>query len=56
MSKRAAEMLKEDIQFMGPVRLREVEDAQQRVVAVIRQLEDTGEIIIARGGESEVIV
>lgn len=56
MSKRAGEMLKEDIEFMGPVRLREVEEAQQRIVTVIRQLEDTGEIIIARGGESEVIV
>ena len=56
MSKRAAQMLKEDIEFMGPVRLREVEDAQQRIVNVIRQLEDSGEIIIARGGEGEVIV
>nr|WP_264357613.1 FliG C-terminal domain-containing protein [Halothermothrix orenii] len=49
-------MLKEDIQYMGPVRLREVEEAQQRIVNVIRQLEDSGEIVIARGGESEVIV
>lgn len=56
MSKRAAQMLKEDIEFMGPVRLREVEDAQQRIVNVIRQLEDSGEIIIARGGEGEVVV
>lgn len=56
MSKRAAEMLKEDMEFMGPVRLREVEEAQQRVVNVIRELEESGEIVIARGGESEVIV
>ena len=56
MSKRAAQMLKEDMDYMGPVRLREVEDAQQRIVNVIRQLEDSGEIIIARGGEGEVIV
>ncbi|MEJ6950213.1 flagellar motor switch protein FliG [Natronospora cellulosivora (SeqCode)] len=56
MSKRAADMLKEDIEFMGPVRLREVEEAQQRIVTVIRQLEDSGEIVVARGGESEVIV
>lgn len=56
MSKRAAQMLKEDMEYMGPVRLREVEDAQQRIVNVIRQLEDSGEIIIARGGEGEVIV
>ncbi len=55
-SKRAAEMLKEDIEFMGPVRLREVEEAQQRIVNVIRQLEDSGEIVVARGGESEIIV
>lgn len=56
MSKRASQMLKEDIDYMGPVRLREVEDAQQRIVNVIRQLEDSGEIVIARGGEGEVIV
>lgn len=56
MSKRAADMLKEDIEFMGPVRLSEVEEAQQRIVNIIRQLEESGEIVIARGGESEVIV
>lgn len=56
MSKRASEMLKEDIEFMGPVRLRDIEEAQQRVVAVIRRLEDAGEIVIARGGEDEFVV
>lgn len=56
MSQRAEEMLKEDMDYMGPVRLREVEEAQQRVVNVIRQLEENGEIIIARGGESEMVV
>ncbi len=56
MSDRAAEMLKEDLEYMGPVRLREVEEAQQRIVNVIRELEDSGEIVIARGGESEVVV
>ncbi len=56
MSQRAAEMLKEDIEYMGPVRLREVEEAQQRIVGIIRSLEDSGEIVIARGGESEVVV
>ncbi|SDD11404.1 flagellar motor switch protein FliG [Halanaerobium congolense] len=56
MSQRAAEMLEEDIEFMGPVRIREVEDAQQRIVNVIRELEESGEIVIARGGEGEVIV
>ncbi len=56
MSNRAAKMLKEDIDFMGPVRLREVEEAQQNIVNEIRRLEDAGEIIIARGGGGEVVV
>lgn len=56
ISKRAAEMLKEDMDYMGPVRLRDIEETQQRIVAIIRRLEDTGEIVIARGGEDVVIV
>ena len=56
MSTRAADMLREDIEFMGPVRLRDVEEAQQRVVNIIRRLEETGEIVVARGGGDEVIV
>ena len=56
MSKRAGDMLREDIEYMGPVRLRDVEEAQQRVVSTIRRLEETGEIIISRGGEDEVVV
>ncbi len=56
MSTRAADMLREEIQFMGPVRLRDVEDAQQRIVNIIRRLEDAGEIVVARGGGDEVIV
>jgi len=56
MSDRAAEMLKEDIEFMGPVRLRIVEDAQQRIVNIVRRLDDSGEIIISRGKEDEVLV
>ncbi|MFZ5753989.1 MAG: flagellar motor switch protein FliG [Bacillota bacterium] len=56
MSKRAAEMLDEDIAFLGPVRLRDVEEAQQRIVNVIRRLEEAGEIIISRGGGDELIV
>ncbi len=55
ISKRAAEMLKEEIEFMGPVRLRDVEEAQQRIVAVVRQLDETGEITLARGGEDAII-
>ncbi|MEW5919746.1 MAG: flagellar motor switch protein FliG [Bacillota bacterium] len=55
ISKRAAEMLKEDLDFMGPVRLREVEESQQRIVGVIRRLDEAGEIIISRGGEDAII-
>lgn len=56
VSKRQAEMLQEDLQYMGPVRLRDVEEAQQKIVAIIRKLEDAGEIIISRGGGDEIIV
>jgi flagellar motor switch protein FliG len=56
MSKRAASMLKEDMEFMGPVRLKDVEEAQQKIVSIIRHLEDTGEIVIARAGEDELVV
>lgn len=56
VSKRQAESLAEAIELLGPVRLREVEDAQQRVVAVIRRLEDEGEIVVSRGGVDEVVV
>jgi flagellar motor switch protein FliG len=56
ISKRAAEMLQEDLEFMGPVRLREVEEAQQRIVAIIRRLDESGEIIISRGGEDAIVV
>ncbi|HXG24547.1 MAG TPA: flagellar motor switch protein FliG [Chthonomonadales bacterium] len=56
MSERAANMLKEDMEFMGPVRLRNVEEAQQRIVAVVRRLEDSGEIVVARGGGEEIVV
>lgn len=56
MSKRASEMLKEEIEYLGPVRLRDVEDAQQRIVATIRRLDEVGDIIIARGGEDDIVV
>ncbi|AHF10619.1 MULTISPECIES: flagellar motor switch protein FliG [Dehalobacter] len=55
MSSRSAGMLKEDMQFMGPVRLREVEEAQQKIVKVIRKLEEAGAIVISRGGADEII-
>ncbi|MBQ4498233.1 MAG: flagellar motor switch protein FliG [Spirochaetaceae bacterium] len=56
MSKRAAAMLKEDMEFMGPVRLKDVEESQQKIVSTIRRLEDSGEIVIARSGEDELVV
>ncbi|MDF2834869.1 MAG: flagellar motor switch protein FliG, partial [Paenibacillus sp.] len=56
MSKRMAESFKEEMEFMGPVRLRDVEEAQTRIVATIRRLEESGEIIIARGGGDDIIV
>lgn len=56
MSKRAAQMLKDDMEFMGPVRLKEVEETQQKIVSVIRKLEEQGEIIVARGGDDDVVV
>ena len=56
MSKRAADMLREEIEFMGPVKIRDVEEAQQKVVNVIRNLEDKGEIVISRGQGDEMIV
>ena len=49
MSKRAADMLKEEISYMGPVKIRDVEEAQTKIVNVIRALEDKGEIVIVRG-------
>jgi flagellar motor switch protein FliG len=56
MSKRAADMLREDMEFMGPVRVRMVEEAQQKIVNSVRQLEEAGERVIARGGEEELVV
>ena len=55
MSKRAAEMLKEDMAYMGPVRMRDVDQAQQRIVKLVKKLESKGEIIVSRPGEEEMI-
>ncbi|SHH66634.1 flagellar motor switch protein FliG [Desulfosporosinus lacus] len=55
MSSRAGQMLKDDMEFMGPVRLRDVEEAQQRIVKVIRKIEESGAIVISRGGSDEII-
>ncbi|WP_432799454.1 flagellar motor switch protein FliG [Poriferisphaera sp. WC338] len=57
MSERAATLIQEDMEFMGPVRVSDVEAAQQRIVDIVRRLEDAGEIIITgRGGDSDVVV
>ena len=56
MSKRAGDMLREEIEYMGPVKIRDVEDAQQKIVNVIRALEDKGEIVVSRGKGDEMIV
>ncbi|MDR2045104.1 MAG: flagellar motor switch protein FliG [Clostridium sp.] len=56
LSKRLGVMIKEDMDFMGPVRMKDVEEAQQKIVNIIRKLEDAGEIVIARGGGDEIVV
>ena len=55
LSSRLAAMIKEDMEFMGPVRLKDVEEAQQKIVNIVRKLEDSAEIVIARGGGDEII-
>ncbi|WP_407690392.1 flagellar motor switch protein FliG [Salipaludibacillus neizhouensis] len=56
MSQRMSDTFKEEMEFMGPVRLKDVEEAQSRIVAIIRRLEEAGEIVIARGGGDDIIV
>lgn len=57
MSERAASLIKEDMQYMGPVRISDVEAAQQRIVDIVRRLEESGEVVIqGRGGEAELVV
>ncbi len=56
LSKRLAAMIQEDMEFMGPVRMKDVEEAQQKIVNIIRKLEDSAEIIISRGGGDEIVV
>ena len=56
MSERASGLIKEELEFMGPVRLKDVEESQMKIVEVIRQLEEEGEIVISgRGGEEEIV-
>lgn len=56
ISKRAADLLREEIEYMGPVRIRDVEEAQQKIVNNIRRLEESGEIVVSRGKGDELIV
>lgn len=56
MSERAAETLKEEMEYLGPVRLKQVEEAQSRIVNIIRSLDEAEEIVISRGGEEEQFV
>ncbi|MFV0464715.1 MAG: flagellar motor switch protein FliG [Lachnospiraceae bacterium] len=56
LSKRLAGMIQEDMEFMGPVRMKDVEESQQKIVGIIRKLEDSAEIVISRGGGDEIIV
>ena len=56
LSKRLAAMIKEDMEFMGPVRRTDVEEAQQKIVNVVRRLQETNQIVVARGGGDDIIV
>ena len=56
MSARMVDTFKEEMEYMGPVRLKDVEEAQMRIVNIIRRLEDAGEIIVARGGGDDILV
>ena len=56
MSERAADMLKDELQYLGPVRVRDVENAQKEILDIVRQLEEDGEITISRGGEEEEVI
>lgn len=56
LSSRLSTMIREDMEYMGPVRLKDVEEAQQKIVNIIRRLEDSGEIVISRGGGDDIVV
>lgn len=57
MSERAAAALKEELEYLGPVKVRDVEGAHTRIIEVMRSLEDQGEIMISgRGGDDDVIL
>ncbi len=56
LSKRLASMIREDMEYMGPVRMKDVEEAQQKIVNIIRKLEDSADIVISRGGGDEIVI
>lgn len=56
MSQRASSMLKEDMAYMGPQRRRSIEEAQQKIVSIVRRLEEAGKVVIARGGGDDELV
>ena len=56
MSSRLATMVKEDMEYMGPVRMKDVEESQQIIVGIIRKLEDQGDIVVSRGGGDDLVV
>ena len=56
LTKRAREMIAEEIQFMPPVRLSDVEDAQEQVIEIVRKLEASGEIVMSRKGEGDELI
>jgi flagellar motor switch protein FliG len=56
LSQRAAEMLKEEMQYLGPVRVSDVEAMQQQIVDTVRRLEDAGEIVVSAGAEGEQFI
>lgn len=56
MSERMSSIIRDELEFMGPVRLRDIEEVQQKIVAQIRKLEEMGEIIISRGGADEIVM
>ncbi|MNX80969.1 Flagellar motor switch protein FliG [compost metagenome] len=55
MSERMGKIVRDELDFMGPVRVRDVEEVQQKIVSIIRALEERGEIIVSRGGGDELL-
>jgi flagellar motor switch protein FliG len=56
LSKRLSAMIQEDMDFMGPIRRADMEEAQQKIVNVVRRLQESGDIIVARGGGDDIVV